>query len=153
MVLVDSPAPSSQGCQGRGAKARRQNAQTSSVLTGCVAEGGAQVQVVLTLAPHLCWSSPKCHSGKQFQNGNQQDKNPDILLDADTGEGRGLGPSGACLLSSCQNHTMTGTERWGRGCSDLKGSLFGGGSAVTQFLPQPWAALDGTGGDGTTSGA
>lgn len=49
-------AHSGQGCQGipgRVARARRQNAQTSSVLTGCGAKGGAEVRAVLTLAPRL----------------------------------------------------------------------------------------------------
>lgn len=47
------PGQGCQGIPGRRGRARRQNAQTSSVLTGCGAEGGAEVQAVLTLAPCL----------------------------------------------------------------------------------------------------
>lgn len=77
MALAESTDPSWTGLQRhswQGSRASRQNAQTSSVLTGRGAEGGAVVQAAMMLAPRLCWWSPKCHSGEQFQNGTQQDK-------------------------------------------------------------------------------
>lgn len=105
------PGQGCQGIPGRRGRARRQNAQISSVLTGCGVEGGAEVQAVLMLAPCLpLLVEPQLSLREAVSEWDPSRTNPDIRLDADTGEQRGPG-SPAQLLPGPYQETCT--SGWG----------------------------------------
>lgn len=136
------PGQDCEGIPGRGARARRVNAQTSSVLTGCGPEGGAEAQVatVLTLASRLCWWRAPSVSSLREAVSEWHPAGQTLTL-----------PSGSMLMVgmgfSGQDHTRKptqaggGAQRQGGRCPDLS------------LCPQPWAALDGTGGHRIIPGA